>query len=186
MSVLGKLIVRIFLVPAQKMRASQFDLLPRPQAHVVFLGDSITEHGNWNEWFPATPLVNRGISGDTTAGVLARLDTAIDNPLAVFLLIGTNDLAFGVKQAAIQGRTNMAWFNVDREDTFYGQCSELCGQNHGFMPIEIRAVSREEFNRWVLAQGGHLPVAAGAPNAAAPAAPTAPGGTPAPAGSPTR
>ena len=106
----------------------------------------------------------------------------------VRVIITSNDVihswavpAFGVKQDAIQGRTNESWFNVDapQEDTYYGQCSELCGQNHGFMPIEIRAVSREHFNEWVLANHGHLPGAASGTEA--PAAPNA-----APAGQPAR
>jgi lysophospholipase L1-like esterase len=60
------------------------------------LGDSITEFGNWNEWFPDVPVVNRGIGGEISGQVLERLDSAIDHPLGVFLLVGTNDLAFDV------------------------------------------------------------------------------------------
>lgn len=62
--------------------------------------------------------------------------------------------SFGVKEDAIQGRVNETWFNVEREGVYYGQCSELCGKDHAFMPIEIRAVSREAFAQWVAAQGG--------------------------------
>ncbi len=94
----------------------------------------------------------------------------------VRVLITSNDVihsfampAFGVKEDAIQGRVNEGWFNVETPGTYYGQCSELCGINHAYMPIEIRAVSREEFNAWVLAQGGTLAPAAGAAPAAAPA-----------------
>ena len=75
------------------MRRSQFEELPRATGRVVFLGDSITESGLWDEWFPDLPTLNRGIGGDTVGGVLDRLDTALRQPLAVSLLIGTNDLA---------------------------------------------------------------------------------------------
>ena len=53
--------------------------------------------------------------------------------------------SLGVKKDAVPGRLNELWFEADREGIFYGQCSELCGTNHGFMPIEVHAVSEEEF-----------------------------------------
>lgn len=82
--------------PGKRMRASQFERLEIAPGDVVFLGDSITEGGLWNEWFPGVQVKNRGISGDLSAGVRARLATAATNdPAAVFLLIGTNDLSQG-------------------------------------------------------------------------------------------
>jgi len=57
--------------------------------------------------------------------------------------------SLGVKKDAVPGRLNEIWFEADREGIFYGQCSELCGTNHGFMPIEVHAVSEEEFLAWV-------------------------------------
>ncbi|RMF66221.1 MAG: cytochrome c oxidase subunit II [Alphaproteobacteria bacterium] len=57
--------------------------------------------------------------------------------------------AFGVKIDAIPGRLNESWFKAEKTGTFYGQCSELCGQRHAFMPIAIEVVSQEEFDRWV-------------------------------------
>ncbi|WP_394525537.1 GDSL-type esterase/lipase family protein [Paenarthrobacter nicotinovorans] len=74
------------------MRRSQFEILPLPASRVLFLGDSITEGGQWDEWFPNLPTLNRGIGGDTVAGVGGRLDSAINEPAAISLLIGTNDL----------------------------------------------------------------------------------------------
>jgi cytochrome c oxidase subunit 2 len=59
--------------------------------------------------------------------------------------------SFGVKVDAIPGRLNEIWFQVEREGTYYGQCSELCGRNHAFMPIEVRAVSPEKFTAWAAA-----------------------------------
>ncbi|GIF13781.1 GDSL-type esterase/lipase family protein [Actinoplanes teichomyceticus] len=73
-------------------RRRMFDAMRPPTARVVFLGDSITEHGWWDELFPELPTVNRGIGGETTSDLLERLDDAIQSPLAVSLLIGTNDL----------------------------------------------------------------------------------------------
>ena len=57
--------------------------------------------------------------------------------------------AFGVKIDAVPGRLNETWFKAERPGTFYGQCSQLCGINHGFMPIQIEAVSKEDFDAWV-------------------------------------
>jgi len=56
--------------------------------------------------------------------------------------------AFGVKIDAVPGRLNETWFKVEREGVYYGQCSELCGEGHAFMPITVRAVSEEEFDAW--------------------------------------
>ena len=57
--------------------------------------------------------------------------------------------AFGVKIDAVPGRANETWVRIEKEGVFYGQCSELCGTGHAFMPIEIRAVSQEEYDEWV-------------------------------------
>jgi len=57
--------------------------------------------------------------------------------------------AFGIKIDAVPGRTNEAWVEVTREGVYYGQCSELCGVNHGFMPIAVEAVSKERFAAWL-------------------------------------
>jgi len=57
--------------------------------------------------------------------------------------------AFGVKKDAVPGRLNETWFKVEKEGLFYGQCSEICGVNHGFMPITVEAVSKEKFAEWV-------------------------------------
>jgi lysophospholipase L1-like esterase len=75
-----------------KAHRSQLDLLPPPSGRVVFLGDSITCQGLWDEWFPELTTLNRGISGDTVEGVTRRLDGAINASSVVSLLIGTNDL----------------------------------------------------------------------------------------------
>ena len=61
--------------------------------------------------------------------------------------------AFGVKQDAVPGRLAEMWFEVDegQEGIYFGQCSELCGQSHAYMPITVKAVSQEDYDAWVLA-----------------------------------
>lgn len=116
---------------------------------------------------------------------------ATDAPLyvpvgtTVRVLVTSNDVihafavpAFGVKEDAIMGRVNETWFNVDREGVFYGQCSELCGVNHAYMPVEIHAVSRAEFDQWVVAQGGSIAASDAAPALEPAAEPAAPATTP--------
>ena len=57
--------------------------------------------------------------------------------------------AMGIKMDAIPGRVNEIWFRAERTGLFYGQCTELCGRDHAFMPIAVRVVTDEEFARWV-------------------------------------
>jgi cytochrome c oxidase subunit 2 len=57
--------------------------------------------------------------------------------------------AFGVKMDAVPGRLNETWFKATQTGTFYGQCSELCGARHAFMPIEVKVVSQPEFDAWL-------------------------------------
>jgi cytochrome c oxidase subunit 2 len=57
--------------------------------------------------------------------------------------------AFGIKRDAVPGRLNETWVKITKPGTYYGQCSELCGTGHGFMPIAIDAVTKEEFAAWV-------------------------------------
>lgn len=58
--------------------------------------------------------------------------------------------AFGVKMDAIPGRLNHTWFKATQLGTYYGQCSELCGANHAFMPIEVKVVSDKDYAAWIL------------------------------------
>jgi len=86
----------------------------------------------------------------------------VDNPIVIpvrtpvkFMVTATDVLhafsvpAFGIKVDAVPGRINQLSVLVDHEGTFYGQCSELCGVNHGFMPIVVHVVSVPEYQRWV-------------------------------------
>jgi cytochrome c oxidase subunit 2 len=57
--------------------------------------------------------------------------------------------SLGMKIDATPGRTNERWVRIDQEGMYYGMCSELCGVNHGFMPIQVEAVSKEAFAEWV-------------------------------------
>lgn len=77
-------------------KRSHYEALPVRPYNIVFLGDSITDYGDWNEWFSDPNIINRGISGDRVEWLLSRLDPIIaGQPAKLFLMIGTNDLAAG-------------------------------------------------------------------------------------------
>jgi len=91
----------------------------------------------------------------------------VDNPLVVpvgrkiDVLITANDVihswwvpAFGVKQDGIPGFVRDAWFKIDQPGTYRGQCAELCGKDHGFMPIVVEAVTEDQYKDWVAQQQG--------------------------------
>jgi lysophospholipase L1-like esterase len=102
MSLLWNLIDSRILTPMRTMKAAQFEELTPPAGATVFLGDSITEGGLWHEWFPKMVVINRGIDGDTTGGVLKRLPSAVTATTErVVVLIGTNDLTMGTKSEEI-------------------------------------------------------------------------------------
>ena len=68
--------------------------------------------------------------------------------------------AFWIKQDANPGQLHETWAKVDRPGVYFGQCSELCGARHGFMPIAIEVVPPAQFAQWVASKGGHMPGAA--------------------------
>ena len=132
---------------------------------------------------------------DKAGPALYRL--AADNPMVVpvnkvvrVLATGADVIhawtipAFGVKIDAIPGKVNQTWFKAEKVGTYYGQCSELCGIDHAFMPIEVKVVTQPEFDAWVASKGGGAAAAASsAPASSAPAASAAPAASSAPANS---
>ena len=58
--------------------------------------------------------------------------------------------AFGVKQDAVPGRLSQLWFAAEREGIYFGQCSELCGKDHAYMPITVKVVSQETYDAWLI------------------------------------
>jgi len=118
-------------------------------------------------------LAEAGYSEDE---YLLATDTAVVIPTGqnVLLQVTSGDVihswtipAFAVKQDAVPGRIAQAWFNVEQEGTYFGQCSELCGINHAYMPIVVKAVSPAVYAEWVAEQGGTLEEEAQTASAAA-------------------
>jgi len=87
---------------------------------------------------------------------------SVDNPLVlpvqtdVRILVNGSDVmhsffitSLGVQIYAVPGRVNETWVNIDRPGTYYGECNQICGDNHAYMPIEIQALSKEDFDKWL-------------------------------------
>lgn len=88
--------------PYYHQKKSMFEKLPDTTGEIIFLGDSITDGCNWTELFQDIRVKNRGISGDITDGILARLsEVTAAKPAKIFLMIGVNDLAIGKSVAEI-------------------------------------------------------------------------------------
>jgi cytochrome c oxidase subunit 2 len=103
---------------------------------------------------------DRASAGKENLAEYPRL-LAVDNELVVpvnatiRVLVTASDVihafampAFGVKVDAVPGRINETWFKAEREGMYYGQCSELCGKDHAFMPIAIRVVAQDQYDAW--------------------------------------
>lgn len=113
------------------------------------------DHGNFT--FDAFMIADEDI--DEAAGQKRLLETDVRVVVPVEtnirLLTTASDVIhswampqFGVKLDAVPGHVNEVWFKVDEPGTYYGQCSELCGAYHGFMPITVEAVSKVDFEAW--------------------------------------
>jgi len=93
---------------------------------------------------------------------LLEVDNRVIVPLdtTVRVLVTSTDVlhsfavpSLGIKKDAVPGRINETWFRIAKEGVYYGQCSELCGVRHGFMPIAIHAVSKEQYDEWLKSKG---------------------------------
>ena len=152
------LILVVIAVPSFKLLYYQ-DVVPDAELTIKAVG---------HQWYWSYEYPDNGefafdaymvADADLQPGQLRLLTT--DNPLVVpvdtdvRLLVTATDVlhswampAFGVKMDAVPGRINETWFNIERPGVYYGQCSELCGDFHGFMPIMIEAVAKDEFEAW--------------------------------------
>jgi cytochrome c oxidase subunit 2 len=114
----------------------------------------------------------------TDAPVVVPVDTVVRVQLTSSDVIHSWAMSsFGVKTDAVPGRLNETWFKVEKPGVYYGQCSELCGPQHGFMPIELHAVPKDVYKQWVeRAKTGNFAIAdleAASPDAPLPVLPAA-------------
>ena len=102
--------------------------------------DELEEYGySQREWLLATD----------TAVVVPVGKTVVMQVTAADVIHSWTIPAFGVKQDAVPGRLAELWFNAEREGVYFGQCSELCGKDHAYMPITVKVVSQEVYDDWL-------------------------------------
>lgn len=109
-------------------------------------------------------------AGYSDSDYLLATDTAVVIPVGKTIVVqvtGSEVIhswkvpAFGVMQDGVPGRLGQLWFTAEREGVFFGQCSEICGKNHAYMPITVKVVSQEAYDRWLEgAKAGNLQLAA--------------------------
>ena len=154
--------------------------MPTPDLTVKATGNQ----WNWGYEYPdqgVAEFISVMLPEDVAQAQNVPYRLAVDEPIVVpvgktvRVLVTASDVihsfalpAFGLKTDAVPGRVNETWFRAERTGVFYGQCSELCGVDHAFMPIQINVVTEAEFAAWVASKGGSMTPAS---------AEAAPGGT---------
>lgn len=157
------LLLVVLAVPSFRLLADQYDP-PKPDLTIKAIGHQWYWEYEYPDYgaftFDAIMLSEQ----ESAAKGLPRLletDNRVVVPVGatVKVLVTSVDVlhsfampAFWVKMDAVPGRINETWFKADRVGVYYGQCSELCGTKHGFMPIAIEVVEPERFNAWVAAK----------------------------------
>jgi cytochrome c oxidase subunit 2 len=179
------LILVVIAVPSIRLLAHQYDP-PRADVTIKAIGNQwwwdyeYQDHGNFT-------ITSRILTDAQAAARGEPRQLAVGDRMVVpvgttiRMIVTSNDVihawgvpAFWTKIDAVPGRLNETWFRADRTGVFYGVCYELCGAQHGYMPIAVEVVTQEQFRAWVAAQpGGHMP---GAQPAAASAPAAAPAG----------
>ena len=152
------LILIVMAVPSFKILYKQ-DTIPKADVTVKAIG----YQWYWGYEYPDENIIFESymIKDEELKENQPRLLT-VDNEVVVpvnkvvKVLITANDVlhawalpSFGVKRDAVPGRINETWFKAEKVGTYYGQCSELCGIQHAFMPITVRVVTDEEYAQWL-------------------------------------
>jgi cytochrome c oxidase subunit 2 len=132
------------------------DLTIRAIGHQWYWSYDYPDNGNFT--FDANLLDKDKLPADQQDRYLLQTDNEVVLPVGEVVRVqitGADVIhswtvpSFGVKHDGVPGRVNESWFKIEEPGVYYGQCSELCGVRHGFMPITVRAVSKEDFQKWV-------------------------------------
>jgi cytochrome c oxidase subunit II len=152
------LILVAIAIPSFRLLFAQYDI-PKPDLTITATG---------SQWYWTYEYPDHGITFDSIMVQEADLkegqprlltadhDVVVPVNKNVIVQVKATDVihdwavpSFGVKIDAVPGRLQRTWFRAERTGMFYGQCSELCGRNHAFMPIAVRVVTEEEFADWL-------------------------------------
>lgn len=161
------MILVIIAIPSMKLLYAQ-DVIPEADMTIKAIGKQwywtyeYPDHGNFV--FDAFMLRDEEAAEQDLPRLLAT-DRSVVIPVdtTVRILVTAGDVlhsfavpSFGVKIDAVPGRLNETWVHVTEEGTYYGQCSELCGTGHSYMPIMVEVVSQEAFDAWIAEQQAAL------------------------------
>ena len=155
-------IILVFIaIPSFRLLYFEMDI-PKPDLTIKAIG----KQWYWSYAYPGTSIQFDSLmlnDADAAKAGEPRL-LGVDNPVYVPVnkvveveTTGADVIhswavpAFGVKMDAVPGRINKTWFKATKEGTYYGQCSELCGARHAFMPIEVKVVSEADYQKWLAA-----------------------------------
>lgn len=172
--VLGLIVVPSFrLLYAGEVIPANVDLTVKAIGHQWYWSYEYPDHGGFT--FDALMLSDADAKAKGEPRLLG-VDNRVVVPVGktVRVIVTSADVihswtipAFGSKIDAVPGKLNETWFRAKREGVFYGQCSELCGSRHAFMPIAVEVVSQEKFDQWVTEAKAKFAAADGAPAALA-------------------
>ena len=163
-TVIPILILVVIAIPSFKLLMNQYSY-PKPDLTIKAIANSwfweyeYPDNGNFS--ITSNMLTDDEVAERVKEGIPTPRLLAVDNEIVVpvnkvvHVLVTSNDVihnwtvqSFGSKIDAVPGRMTATWFQPEKEGIFYGQCSELCGLNHAFMPIGVRVVSEAVYNEW--------------------------------------
>ena len=152
------LILIVMAVPSFKILYEQ-DTIPKADLTIKAVGYQWYwgyEYPDENIIFDSYMIEEKDLRADQPRLLAVDNEVVVPVNKVVKVLITANDVlhawalpSFGVKRDAVPGRINETWFKAEKEGTYYGQCSELCGIKHAFMPITVKVVSEEDYQEWL-------------------------------------
>ena len=152
------LILIVMAVPSFKILYKQ-DTIPKADLTIKAVGYQWYwgyEYPDENIIFDSYMIEEKDLRADQPRLLTVDHEVVVPVNKVVKVLITANDVlhawalpSFGVKRDAVPGRINETWFKAEKEGTYYGQCSELCGIKHAFMPITVKVVSEEDYQEWL-------------------------------------
>ena len=152
------LILIVMAVPSFKILYKQ-DTIPKADLTIKAIGYQWYwgyEYPDENIIFDSYMVEEKDLRADQPRLLAVDNEVVVPVNKVIKVLITANDVlhawalpSFGVKRDAVPGRVNETWFKAEKEGTYYGQCSELCGIKHAFMPITVKVVSEEDYQEWL-------------------------------------
>jgi cytochrome c oxidase subunit II len=158
-TIIPVIILVAIAVPSFRLLFLQLDV-PKPDLTVKATGKqwfwSYAYPDNGNFEFDSTFVADKDLKPDQPRLLTVDNEMVVPVNKVIHVLVTGADVihsfavpSFGIRIDAVPGRLNDTWFKATREGTFRGQCSELCGTDHAFMPIVVRVVSENDFTAWV-------------------------------------